>query len=65
MTGSTPPAPERRELGTLFRDRRAAEALGVLTSPVKAEHLELDCGHVPQLEAPARTHDAIARFLLR
>ncbi|MGA8218572.1 MAG: alpha/beta fold hydrolase [Solirubrobacterales bacterium] len=24
-----------------------------------ARHLELDCGHVPQLEAPKQTHDAI------
>jgi pimeloyl-ACP methyl ester carboxylesterase len=28
-----------------------------------AEHLELDCGHVPQLEAPRETHDAVRRFL--
>jgi pimeloyl-ACP methyl ester carboxylesterase len=28
-----------------------------------AEHVELDCGHVPQLEAPRETHRAIARFL--
>lgn len=28
-----------------------------------AEHLELDCGHVPQLEAPRRTHTALLRFL--
>ena len=28
-----------------------------------AEHLELDCGHVPQLERPRRTHDATVRFL--
>jgi pimeloyl-ACP methyl ester carboxylesterase len=28
-----------------------------------AEHLELECGHVPQLEAPERTHTAIERFL--
>ena len=28
-----------------------------------AEHLELDCGHVPQLERPQVTHDAILRFL--
>ena len=28
-----------------------------------AKHLELDCGHVPQLERPQVTHDAIARFL--
>jgi pimeloyl-ACP methyl ester carboxylesterase len=28
-----------------------------------AEHLELDCGHVPQLESPRRTHAAVASFL--
>lgn len=28
-----------------------------------AEHLELDCGHVPQLERPGETHRALARFL--
>ncbi len=28
-----------------------------------AQHLELDCGHVPQLERPRQTHDAISRFL--
>jgi pimeloyl-ACP methyl ester carboxylesterase len=28
-----------------------------------AAHLELDCGHVPQLERPRQTHDAIERFL--
>jgi pimeloyl-ACP methyl ester carboxylesterase len=30
-----------------------------------AAHLELDCGHVPQLERPRQTHDAMARFLTR
>jgi pimeloyl-ACP methyl ester carboxylesterase len=30
-----------------------------------AEHLELNCGHVPQLEAPGPTHRAIAEFLSR
>ena len=30
-----------------------------------ARHLELDCGHVPQLEAPDRTHAAIREFLGR
>jgi pimeloyl-ACP methyl ester carboxylesterase len=29
----------------------------------RAHHLELDCGHVPQLERPRQTHDAMARFL--
>ncbi|MDX6657037.1 MAG: hypothetical protein QOH62_1830 [Solirubrobacteraceae bacterium] len=28
----------------------------------RASHLELDCGHVPQLELPRETHAAIARF---
>jgi pimeloyl-ACP methyl ester carboxylesterase len=28
-----------------------------------ARHLELDCGHVPQLERPRETHEAMARFL--
>lgn len=28
-----------------------------------AEHLELNCGHVPQLERPQVTHEAITRFL--
>ena len=28
-----------------------------------AEHLELDCGHVPQMEAPRETHRAVKAFL--
>jgi pimeloyl-ACP methyl ester carboxylesterase len=28
----------------------------------RARHVELDCGHVPQLESPRRTHEAILRF---
>lgn len=28
-----------------------------------ARHLTLDCGHVPQLERPRQTHQAMARFL--
>ncbi len=28
-----------------------------------AQHLELSCGHVPQLERPRETHNAIVRFL--
>ena len=28
-----------------------------------ARHVELDCGHVPQLEAPRATHGAIRDFL--
>lgn len=30
-----------------------------------SEHLELDCGHVPQLERPRETHQALLRFLAR
>ncbi len=30
-----------------------------------SEHVELDCGHVPQLERPKQTHAALARFLER
>src|SRR5436305_11685147 len=29
----------------------------------QAEHVELPCGHVPQLEAPKQTHEAVIRFL--
>jgi pimeloyl-ACP methyl ester carboxylesterase len=29
----------------------------------QAHHLELDGGHVPQLEHPRQTHEAILRFL--
>ena len=28
-----------------------------------ANHLELNCGHVPQIERPEDTHEAIRRFL--
>jgi pimeloyl-ACP methyl ester carboxylesterase len=30
-----------------------------------ARHVELDCGHVPQIEAPERTHAEIRRFLAK
>jgi pimeloyl-ACP methyl ester carboxylesterase len=30
----------------------------------RAHHLELDCGHVPQIERPRDTHSAIASFFL-
>jgi pimeloyl-ACP methyl ester carboxylesterase len=29
----------------------------------RAKHLELNCGHVPQLERPKETHQALSRFL--
>jgi pimeloyl-ACP methyl ester carboxylesterase len=28
-----------------------------------ARHLELNCGHVPQVEMPQQTNDAIRKFL--
>ena len=28
-----------------------------------ARHVELECGHVPQVERPRETHAAIAKFL--
>ena len=37
--------------------RHVAEALPA------ARHLELDCGHVPQVERPRQTHAAIRAFL--
>jgi pimeloyl-ACP methyl ester carboxylesterase len=36
--------------------RHVAEALP------HARHLELDCGHVPQVELPRQTHDAVGAF---
>jgi pimeloyl-ACP methyl ester carboxylesterase len=30
-----------------------------------SQHVELNCGHVPQLERPRETHERIARFLSR
>jgi len=38
-------------------ERHVAEALP------QAHHLELDCGHVPQIERPRQTHAAVRRFL--
>ena len=29
----------------------------------RAQHVELDCGHVPQLERPRETHAAVLQFL--
>ena len=31
----------------------------------KARHVELDCGHVPQVERPRETHEAMREFLAR
>ena len=35
----------------------------VVEAAPHAEHLTLDCGHVPQVEAPRDTHHAMARFV--
>ena len=37
-------------------ERHVAEALP------SARHLELDCGHVPQIELPRQTHEAVGAF---
>jgi hypothetical protein len=39
-----------------------AFATHVQSTLPSARHLELDCGHVPQIERPAETHVAIAAF---
>jgi pimeloyl-ACP methyl ester carboxylesterase len=55
--------------GTLFvwgrKDRLVPIALmrHVERALPGARHVELDCGHVPQLEAPRETHAAIRDFL--
>jgi len=41
----------------------AAFAKHVREAAPRAEHLFLDCGHVPQLERPRETHAAAERFL--
>jgi pimeloyl-ACP methyl ester carboxylesterase len=45
---------------TLVPIRFAAHVREVLPG---AQHLELDCGHVPQLERPKETHAALGEFL--
>lgn len=47
------------------RDRLVpiAFARHVTTALPHARHLELDCGHVPQVERPKQTHAALAAFL--
>jgi pimeloyl-ACP methyl ester carboxylesterase len=43
----------------------AAFANHVRDAVPSAQHLMLDCGHVPQLERPRQTHAAIEQFLTR
>jgi pimeloyl-ACP methyl ester carboxylesterase len=47
----------RDRLVPIAFERHVAEVLP------QARHLELDCGHVPQVERAAETHDAISAFL--
>ena len=47
----------RDRLVPIAFERHVAEALP------HARHLELDCGHVPQVERPRQTHAALAAFL--
>jgi pimeloyl-ACP methyl ester carboxylesterase len=47
----------RDRLVPLAFERHVAEALP------GAQHLELDCGHVPQIERPRQTHAALSAFL--
>ena len=47
----------RDKLVPIAFERHVADALP------RARHLELDCGHVPQVELPKQTHQALAAFL--
>jgi hypothetical protein len=42
----------------------AAPFLSTLDALPTVQHLELDCGHVPQPERPRETHEAMTRFLV-
>jgi pimeloyl-ACP methyl ester carboxylesterase len=46
----------RDQLVPIAFERHVAEALPA------ARHLELDCGHVPQIERPRQTHEALSAF---
>jgi pimeloyl-ACP methyl ester carboxylesterase len=46
----------RDRLVPIAFERHVADALP------RSDHLELDCGHVPQVERPVQTHNAIAAF---
>jgi pimeloyl-ACP methyl ester carboxylesterase len=47
----------RDRLVPIAFERHVADALP------RARHLELDCGHVPQIELPRQTHAAVGEFL--
>jgi pimeloyl-ACP methyl ester carboxylesterase len=48
------------------RDRLVPNAFArhVTDALPRARHLELDCGHVPQVERPRATHEVVREFLL-
>jgi hypothetical protein len=50
MTASSPSEPERRVVGRLLRDRRAAAALGPLAAPTTASAIEFDCSGLQQVD---------------
>lgn len=50
MTSSESPEADRRMLGRLVRDRRAAETLGELIRPSTHGQLEIDCSQVTQID---------------
>ena len=47
---------QRDKLVPIAFERHVAQALP------SARHLELDCGHVPQIERPRQTHEALQAF---
>jgi hypothetical protein len=50
MTNAVQPEPDRREVGTLHRGRRAADALGQLVVPARSEAIVIDCSKVTQVD---------------
>lgn len=50
MTDATQPDPDHREVGSLHRGRRAADALGHLVVPATGEALVIDCSNVTQVD---------------
>jgi hypothetical protein len=50
MTDPTRPDPDHREVGSLHRGRRAADALGQLVVPTAGEALVIDCSNVTQVD---------------
>lgn len=51
MRAPMPSDADRRVVGKLLRDRRAAEALGPLAAPTQAPAIEFDCSELTQVDA--------------